>query len=222
MQNAILDALEGRSSRRRVERAADSDLPAGFTPEVFHQQMQVYQSYFQDDPPFDRSQVEPYLCELPCPPMDYAALKHLASVAIENNFGWPRPMAPLRPTGRLSLDHHKAGHTDSDNPLRDICFELSLLGTHQKLDRGQSTLAFCRTQGKWKLNSVLSSNGIASHLRVVMTEQTLISALSDPKAAQSMIDQGRLILKGPWPRDCVPIVRDWLQQLVIVNDQNLT
>ncbi|NLE39181.1 MAG: SDR family oxidoreductase [Pirellulaceae bacterium] len=59
--------------------------------EIFATQMGAYQSYWRDDPEFDRSNVlraAPHLAS--CHP-DFDMLLRTSRYALETNFGWPRP-----------------------------------------------------------------------------------------------------------------------------------
>ncbi len=80
--------------------------------ELFRSQMQMYQSYWRDDPEFDVTNTLRAVPQLPCPDVDSKVMWRLAKYAIENNFGWPVPPplpAPLDVAERLNhavLDRH--------------------------------------------------------------------------------------------------------------------
>lgn len=57
--------------------------------ESVRRQMEMYRSYWRDDPQFDRSNTERALCDLPCPTLDRSRLAMLAEAAIRDRFGWP-------------------------------------------------------------------------------------------------------------------------------------
>ena len=50
-------------------------------------QLDVYQSYFRNDPVFDRSNTEAIAGHIPCPPLDDATLLRMSKYAIETDFG---------------------------------------------------------------------------------------------------------------------------------------
>lgn len=57
----------------------------------FLDQMQVYRSYWGDDPDFDSTNTQAAAPHLPCPRLDDAMFRRMCEYAIESNFGWPRP-----------------------------------------------------------------------------------------------------------------------------------
>lgn len=58
---------------------------------LFHHHMQVYQSYWRDDPLFDSTNTQTALPHLLCPHVDRAMLTKMAETAIENRFNWRDP-----------------------------------------------------------------------------------------------------------------------------------
>ncbi|MFP6769123.1 MAG: SDR family oxidoreductase [Planctomycetaceae bacterium] len=55
---------------------------------LFYEQMQVYDSYWRDDPVFDASNTTAALPELPCPEIDHELLVRLSRTAIDMGFRW--------------------------------------------------------------------------------------------------------------------------------------
>ncbi|HUG89228.1 MAG TPA: SDR family oxidoreductase [Planctomycetaceae bacterium] len=53
--------------------------------------MNVYRSYWGDDPRFDSTNTQRAAPHLPCPELDEAAIEMMCTFALEANFGWPRP-----------------------------------------------------------------------------------------------------------------------------------
>ena len=216
MQRAIIDALAEHVPPSR-DRASNLQIH----PELFREQMAVYESYFQDDPPFDHVQADRYLKSLPCPKMDYAALKHLASAALRNNFGWPKPPPPEKATRQLQLNSARNG--DEVRPgasLRDVEFELQIIGGVKVLALPARIVRFYRSASAWHANSVLSSNTTARAWRLVVTEQSLVSALSDLKQPDELLAEGRWSVSGDLPEDWLDIVRDCLAHLSIGDVQS--
>jgi nucleoside-diphosphate-sugar epimerase len=66
-----------------------------FNWESFLQQflegMNVYRSYWRDDPRFDSTNTQRAAPHLPCPELDEAAIEMMCAFALDSNFGWPRP-----------------------------------------------------------------------------------------------------------------------------------
>lgn len=58
---------------------------------LFHHHMQVYASYWRDDPSFDSTNTQRALPHLPCPHVDRAMLRMMAEMAIANRFNWRDP-----------------------------------------------------------------------------------------------------------------------------------
>ncbi len=218
MQQAIIDALA-----ENVQPASERASSLQIQPELFRQQMAVYESYFQDDPPFDRTAAEKYLKSLPCPTMDYTALKGLAQAAIHSNFGWPKSPPPEKPSRRLMV--RQANNGTLGRPvidLRDAEFELQILGSVKQLAVPARNLRFCRRQSSWIANSVLSSITTRSPWRLVVTEQSLMAALSDPLGPARMLADGRWIASGSLPTDWMDIAQDCLAHLSIVDVETTT
>lgn len=59
--------------------------------ELFLKHMEVYHSYWKDDPEFDASNTLAALPHLPCPLVDREMLIRLSKVAIERSFNWRDP-----------------------------------------------------------------------------------------------------------------------------------
>lgn len=71
------------------------------SPEQFREQMQVYESYFQSDPSFDRQNASRVACNLICPEVNYELLSKLSDWAVQANFGWPKPPLPTLKDQRI-------------------------------------------------------------------------------------------------------------------------
>jgi thioester reductase-like protein len=59
--------------------------------QLFFKHMEVYHSYWKDDPEFDASNTLAAVPQLPCPHVDRTMLSRLAKSAIERNFNWRDP-----------------------------------------------------------------------------------------------------------------------------------
>lgn len=80
----------GAGERRQAEHEAE---------DIFHQQMEVYASYWRDDPTFDATNTTRALPDLPCPHVDRPMLRRLSKVAIDNRFNWKDPKVDLGKAG---------------------------------------------------------------------------------------------------------------------------
>lgn len=90
----VSSASIGRVVQEAVEtysRAASADDPDVCDEQWFADnlaaQLDVYRSYFRNDPTFDRSSTDAVAGGIPCPPLDHAALMRMARFAIEDDFG---------------------------------------------------------------------------------------------------------------------------------------
>ncbi|MFG0336095.1 MAG: SDR family oxidoreductase [Maioricimonas sp. JB049] len=59
--------------------------------DLFYEHMQVYNSYWRDDPEFDTTNTQRALPHLPCPHVDHQLLSHLSRAAIDRRFSWRDP-----------------------------------------------------------------------------------------------------------------------------------
>ncbi len=55
---------------------------------LFYEHIQIYNSYWRDDPVFDTTNTDAAAPHLPCPEVDHEMLKRLSKVAIDMNFRW--------------------------------------------------------------------------------------------------------------------------------------
>ena len=82
-----------------------SDGTMGAGPEaeqLFFKHMEVYHSYWKDDPEFDSTNTQRAVPDLPCPHVDRPMLVRLARVAIERGFNWRDPKIEAKPRGVLT------------------------------------------------------------------------------------------------------------------------
>ena len=73
-------------SIRRDQALPDASRLEGQIETLFREQMQVYRSYWRDDPRFDATNTLRAAPHLPCPPIDRDAIMMLCRYAIEHNF----------------------------------------------------------------------------------------------------------------------------------------
>lgn len=59
---------------------------------MFYDHIEVYNSYWRDDPVFDRTNVLNAVPHLPCPEVNEDMLYHISKVAIEMEFRWKEPV----------------------------------------------------------------------------------------------------------------------------------
>jgi len=98
----------------RFSRAASPDDPdlcdERWFADNMASQLDVYKSYFRNDPTFCRASTESLLGHIPCPDLDHATLLRMARFAIEDDFGRaPRPRAADRATAAPRTESAPAG-----------------------------------------------------------------------------------------------------------------
>lgn len=82
----------GRHSSEEATKAPNSAGGLGSEMEsAFYEQMQVYATYWRNDPTFDRSHLLQAVPHLPCPRLDFDRLLNLAETAVEMNFKYRDP-----------------------------------------------------------------------------------------------------------------------------------
>jgi hypothetical protein len=148
--------------------------------------------------------------------MDYPTLKRLATVALKNNFGWPKPPLPKPSRFCIELRDHINGQSSRlDVGLRDAVVELELLGPSCLIESGKSKFSFCRRAGHWQFSSQLFASSSDEVLHVVATEQSLQLSLAQRPRIESLLATGRLVVLGQTPADWVSILEDWLGHLYL-------
>lgn len=90
--------------------------------QIFNENIEVYDSYWRDDPIFDCTNTQTAAPDLPCPDVDYEMLLHMAKVAVEGNFGGGREkpvkldfdpyqhLQPLVDAAESTQDHDRPAH----------------------------------------------------------------------------------------------------------------
>ncbi len=129
MTNAIIESIQ-----KYVK--VDADHPAmpfdsvDQLLKVFAGQMEMYKSYWRDDPEFDMTNTIQAAPQLPPPTVTYETLLRLIRFAIQSKCGWPRPKpTPLENDVQQVFDaYDKSAETQlADAPL-DGSFTLRVIG----------------------------------------------------------------------------------------------
>jgi nucleoside-diphosphate-sugar epimerase len=100
MAKLLQDAVERYSTLAKESDASRCD--GQWFARNFRAQMEIYQSYWRDDPEFDDTNTAAAAPHLPCAELDDAMLMRMAKFAIETNFG-KRRAARLAPERRAAL-----------------------------------------------------------------------------------------------------------------------
>jgi nucleoside-diphosphate-sugar epimerase len=214
LQECITTAIEYSSSDKQSAQAAltrdkqTRDNPSDEIPLSgdFREQMQVYESYFRSDPDFDNRQSRALLPDLPCPVVDRAMLLRLARYAIEQNFGWPKPLPETLPHQSLvaTLRHFPLSSGPCESQL-----VLRLLGPG-----APETLAYGRQNQSWCL---LPAAAIPLPISASGTLTAPLSLLADCLSGKTnlplAIEQGYCIMEGCLPQECLALAEHWVHSL---------
>lgn len=152
--------------------------------------MNVYRSYWRNDPVFDSSNTHRALPELACPELDEASIRRLCRFAIDKNFGWPKPPTVI--------------------PKRDIQQHLRrLLEVAEPTDDSENGTAFVGLRvtgpggGEWELclrdRQVRSAQpGIGSRCTAVchLNSTTFDGLAKRTLTAEQEIDSGHVLIEG--------------------------
>ena len=101
MTAVIQDAVERYSTL--ADPSDDFRCDGMWFEETFRAELDIYRSYWRDDPRFDQTNVNAAAPHLPCPAVDRTMLMRTARYAIRTNFGRPRPR-PVKP--RFDVHRH--------------------------------------------------------------------------------------------------------------------
>ncbi|MDR1962783.1 MAG: SDR family oxidoreductase [Planctomycetaceae bacterium] len=145
--------------------------------ETFLSQMNVYRSYWRNDPVFDRTNLEIAAPHLLCPTMDRRQMQILTQYAVLSNFGWPHPKPAVIPFDvhafLESRCHYNVPSPLFNNNVHEINFGLQVTGS----GGGVWTVRFTK-EGQMNLNSGLQNESLpTARLNSILfrhfTEQTL-------------------------------------------------
>ena len=169
-------------------------------------QMEMYRAYWRDDPSFDRTNTEQALTDLPCPDLDAATLKMLATAAIRDNFGWPAaPVVPARNDIRQQLEASVARGWPEDDGARPVSATVAPGSSAESLFAGAGRTVGFEITGhggvSWwisTLNGRLAASGVglsridASTVVFRLTSATYDRLRSGEMNAASAIASGRV------------------------------
>lgn len=204
IQRAIVDAIEHQYGDRQskvVSAAADARMAAEAAsgPELFRSQMDVYESYFSDDPKFDASNSMAELPDFPCPAVDERLLRKLADFAIAANFGWPRSQLPC--VEHAELADALVGFSGADTTLTSPLY-LDLLGPGAP-DR----LCFGRV-GSREAGAAGFEASASCVLRLSMA--VFADCISGKTLLADAIASGSAAIYGENPNEWLAILGDWI------------
>lgn len=97
---------------RQTRGASGQGINWGEFEKFFIEGMEVYRSYWRDDPQFDHAHTSAAAPQLPCPELSEAMFLRMCRYAIESNFGWPRP-AEIKPELDVGQHLEQAVHPEA-------------------------------------------------------------------------------------------------------------
>ncbi len=202
VQNAI---------QRSLAKFAEGNGPPTSSTGEFREQLGVYESYFNNDPVFDRKNTQAALPDLPCPKVDVRMLEMLGDYGIQANFGWPKPSAQIPPYAKMML---MLAHLPGVNYSEDAeLLELNLLG-----NSAPSALHFVRIAGGW-VPAKGGFRGEQVKYRLTTTAELLagcISGTADTSDISHLVESGQLVFQGNPNTGRLVFINEWVQDLKLI------
>ncbi|MFN3191798.1 MAG: SDR family oxidoreductase [Aureliella sp.] len=217
MQNAITDAIEEYLSNQveipkelgpsREFKDAGGLIAKERAPEIsaaFREQMSVYESYFNGDPEFDRTQAEGISTR--CSKLDYAILKKMCWHALDANFGWPRP--PLVPPPDHSRQLPSLGCSVNGNSatFTGQHFGVSLLGKYSPPP------FFLRNDGTRWVSTSRAAEDCGWYVKLPL--DALTGRIKGANDTRHLFEQGNAIALGELPSNWLAIFDAWIQDVI--------
>ncbi len=164
---------------------------------VFLEGMNVYRSYWRDDPNFDTSNIKAALPHLPCPVIDEAMIAKMCRFAIESNFGWPRTP---KVSPKFNVHHHIEKHVDTNVAGRSPA-------SSQESPNGKSVHLGLQVNGlgggQWEFQldnreivSVIPGISDRCTARYYLNSQTFESLQQNKLTAEDAVRSGRVLVEG--------------------------
>jgi nucleoside-diphosphate-sugar epimerase len=181
IQETLLDSLA-----RKGRLSSSGNVTRNMFSEVLMEQMEVYRSYWRDDPEFDSRNTRQLAPDLPCPEVDRDMLKRMCEFAIRSNFGWPKapPVIPCLNTADLLNSRNQEGLGELNTGSASPPLGISLSGPG-----GGDWCLHWRDDGTMTWTQGLRSN---CPQVVKMSTATLASLLSGETTIADSLSLGRL------------------------------
>ena len=197
--------------QRSLAKFAAGNGPTLSSASQFRDQLEVYESYFNNDPVFDCAHTRAALPDLLCPKMDAEMLEKLGDYAIRANFGWPKPSAQLPPYVKIlqALSQMPKVKNGAEAEL----LELNLLG-----NSAPSALHFLRSAKGW-VPCAGNFRQEQVKYRLTMTAAALagcISGTCEISHTTHLVDSGQLVFQGNPLTERLVFINDWLQDLKLL------
>jgi len=151
----------------------------------FLEQMEVYRSYWGDDPEFDSTNTQTIAPHLRCPELDDTMFRRMCEYAIESNFGWPKPPV-VKP--EFDAADHLTDLASTDAEAADIQLGLQVNG----LGGGQWAVQVKDGQPV----SVVPGIHSKCTARFYMNSQTFKRLAEEQTSVEEEVRTGRLLIEG--------------------------
>jgi thioester reductase-like protein len=168
-------------------RRAKGDFPL---ETLFRDGMDVYQSYWKDDPEFDTANTAIAARHLPCPQIDRDTLITLCRYAIDANFGWPRAR-PVPP--EIDVQQHLSDLTAANNGSTRTSTVETGLGLQVSGPGG----------GQWQLTIqdgrvLAAEQGLASASAAMcyLNSKSFLRLKTGQCTVEQLIQSGRVVIEG--------------------------
>jgi hypothetical protein len=194
--------------------AAEPAEPSGSSSSLFRQtflnQMQVYESYWRDDPVFDRTNTLAITPDLPCPEVDQEMLAVMCRYAVESNFGWP-----VEPSRIPALDTSRAAEK-----LRAIP------PANQSAATSIGLVVTGPGGGDWRLDTVNGKiisihEGLSVKCREILrlNSQTLKELMDGECTFQQALQRGQVVVEAPQADTSLPLEELMLDYVRLLSKQ---
>jgi thioester reductase-like protein len=189
---------------------------AGFAPPAdssgqFREQLEIYESYFNNDPEFDCKNTLSALPDFACPKVDIGMLEKLGDYAIRVNFGWPKPSAQIPAYAKIMQSLTQLPEVNCGENAELL--ELNLLG-----NSAPSALYFVRSENRW-----MPAKGSFYHqqikYRMTMAADLLAGCISDSGVTidtSLLVESGQLVFQGNPSVGRLVFINDWVQDLKLL------
>ncbi len=182
---------------------------------MFRTRMTIYESYWRNDPTFDRTNTNAATADLPCPILDSPTLSRLTQFAVKTQFGWPKP----RPAVPLCDVHswltsalpERTSEVESAT-APDDCLVLQVSGS----GGGVWTLTVeeaIRANG-WFVGDVAGCKAVCR-----LNTATFVRLAGGKLSIQDALDLGRVMIEGKGP--VLQNIVTLLQNFFIARSTNL-
>ena len=215
IERAIVDGLADKHghSLPHTRHTSTGNSPVTDVPTLFREQMRAYSTYFADDPKFDTTHADELLGDLPCPQVDYRFMRELCRVALEKNFGWPKPPRLL-----YQRVEFIKGNVSSQKLLikaNDVAesWILELLGPG-----APPPLTFTKSDNRWQVGYELVDAEEMPHKyqRMVTSVSTFLDCINGTIGLNDSVRQGRWVIQSRSRQNWLAELEQWIHDIKLL------